>query len=67
MQCRCFTSYRLLLFMQTVFKQIVLTYFFSTFEADDLFTEIRKEFIEGLEEQDWMDDQTRDQARLKVR
>ena len=31
-----------------------------------MFVEIRKQFINGLKEQTWMDSKTRDQARLKV-
>ena len=31
-----------------------------------MFEEIRKQFINGLKEQAWMDSETRDQARLKV-
>ena len=31
-----------------------------------MFTEIKGQFIDGLEEQKWMDNATRDQARLKV-
>lgn len=32
----------------------------------ELFTEIKNQFIDGLKEQDWMDDATRAQAHLKV-
>ena len=32
-----------------------------------MFTEIKNQFIDGLEEQKWMDDLTRANARLKVR
>ena len=35
-------------------------------QAADLFHEIKNQFIKGLEEQDWMDNSTRDQARIKV-
>ena len=31
-----------------------------------MFTEIKGQFIDSLEEQKWMDNATRDQARLKV-
>ena len=31
-----------------------------------MFTEIKSQFIDGLEEQKWMDKKTRAQARLKV-
>jgi hypothetical protein len=31
-----------------------------------MFKEIKGQFIDGLEEQHWMDDATREQARLKV-
>ena len=31
-----------------------------------MFTEIKSQFIDGLEEQKWMDNKTRAQARLKV-
>jgi hypothetical protein len=31
-----------------------------------MFTEIKNQFIDGLEEQNWMDEATRAQARLKV-
>ena len=31
-----------------------------------MFTEIKSQFIDGLEEQLWMDNKTRAQARLKV-
>ena len=34
--------------------------------ATSLFIEIRSQFIQGLEEQKWMDDATRDQARIKL-
>ncbi|XP_028394155.1 endothelin-converting enzyme homolog [Dendronephthya gigantea] len=34
--------------------------------AADMFYEIRKQFIKGLEEQDWMDNSTRNQARIKL-
>lgn len=31
-----------------------------------MFTEIKGQFIDGLKEQEWMDNATRAQARLKV-
>ena len=35
-------------------------------QANELFKEIKGQFIGGLKEQNWMDDATRSQARLKV-
>ena len=31
-----------------------------------MFTEVKRQFIDGLDEQTWMDSTTRAQARLKV-
>jgi hypothetical protein len=46
---------------------ILLLSIFSKHQAASLFTEIRSQFIQGLEEQTWMDNRTREQARIKVR
>ena len=50
-------------FKKTVLKGI----FFSKLQAADLFIEIRNQFIQGLDDQEWMDNETRNQARIKVR
>ena len=31
-----------------------------------MFTEIKNQFVNGIDEQEWMDVETKDQARLKV-
>ena len=36
------------------------------FQAEDLFFEIKEQFVDGLEEQTWMDNTTRDGVRDKV-
>ena len=44
----------------------MLIVYHDTFQAEDLFSEIKGQFVDSLEEQTWMDDKTRQGARDKV-